>query len=288
MRYKFLVAFIVCSFFAFKIGHAIDSVSYLIHPTISFVPVFSDSGVAIKSPSSLYCRILDGTGLMNDIEQYKPTRPGSFFFMLLVILLLILSYIKIVFENELNELIQASLVGKSFNHNSLTKSGELSILSFALHVNFVLAISLYVRFFLVYYFPFESREQLSYLLFLFFLFTLFYVTKLLSLELIGIVFELKDLCNEYAYRFSIMCKTLGLALIPVLFILYASPQNKNEILFISSTVFISFMFFLFLWRGLSTGTKLLYSSAYHFFIYVCSMEISMMFLFFKLFTKTII
>jgi hypothetical protein len=55
-----------------------------------------------------------------------------------------------------------------------------------------------------------------------------------------------------------------------------------------STIFIAATFaIIFVWRGLSTGIKLMYKSVYHFFIYVCVVEISPIFLLFKLLTKTI-
>jgi hypothetical protein len=41
-------------------------------------------------------------------------------------------------------------------------------------------------------------------------------------------------------------------------------------------------------RGLSTTYKLMYSSLYHFLIYICVGEILPIFLFFKLLTKTAI
>lgn len=229
----------------------------------------------------------DSKPIMNDIEQYKSSYHNTTVFILLLVLLAALTYIKTAFSKELEETLQ-SIVNKNFSHQIFrTQSGEISFSSFVLHLNFIIAISLYVRFIFVKYYHVSSLENFSSIFFLNFLFTFFYVGKLFALKFIGNIFEMKDVCNEYAFQFSIICKTLGLTLIPVLFIFYTASEKFFDFIFFITLFVITIFFLLLLWRGLSTGFKLLYSSVYHFFIYVCCIEISMMFLCIKLFTKTI-
>ncbi len=289
---KFLPIFLLCVFLSFNEGYALDSISStnLSGRRTAFL-LTEDSGLYSRPQEPIDYQISflsPEKQIINDIEQYRLPYHNSSIFILLAILLGLITYVKIAFENELFEWIQSTISRKFPKQISGVKSGEMSVLSFALHVNFILGVSLYVRFILTHNVYNTSNVADPSLLSFFFLFTLFYLIKLVAIEFVGIIFELKELCSEYAYHLTTMSKTLGLALIPVLFILYTSPKNINGFIFISSIAIILFLLTLFLWRGLSTGTKLLYSSAYHFFIYVCSMEISMMFLFFKLFTKTII
>ena len=225
--------------------------------------------------------------MVNDIEQYKSSYRNATVFTMLLVLLAALTYIKTAFSKELEETLQ-SIINQNLSYQIFrTQSGEISFSSFVLHLNFIVAISLYVRFVFVKYYHVSSLENFSSIFFLNFLFTFFYVGKLFALKFIGNIFELKDVCNEYAFQFSIICKTLGLTLIPALFIFYTASEKFFDFIFFITLFIIATFVLLLLWRGLSTGFKLLYSNVYHFFIYVCCIEISMMFLCIKLFTKTI-
>lgn len=292
MTRKFFYALLFCLCAVALDAHASDSTSQPNFPSIVISnDSTSDSALSVaRFPFTDYKSLLL-TGEkqnVNDIEQYKYSYHNSIVFILLLLLLAVLTYVKVAFGNELSELLQA-VVNQNFAQQIFrTQSGEISFSSFILHFNFIVVMSLYVRFFLVHYFHVSSLESFSSILFLIFLFTFFYLGKLIALQFIGSIFELKEVCNEYAFHFSTLCKTVGLTLIPALFIFYSAPKIFFDFVFIITLFIIAAFVLLLLWRGLSTGYKLLYSSVYHFFIYVCSVEISMMFLLFKLFTKTII
>jgi hypothetical protein len=122
---------------------------------------------------------------------------------------------------------------------------------------------------------------------LIFLFTFFYLAKLITLKFIGVVFGLKEECDEYAFDYSTQCKIIGLTLIPALFVFHTTQEKFFNLIFIFTIFVAALMAIIFVWRGLSTGIKLMYKSVYHFLIYVCVVEISSIFLLFKLLTKTI-
>ena len=157
-----------------------------------------------------------------------------------------------------------------------------------LNLNFIIAISLYTRIIFIKYAHVSSIENLQTIFFLFFLFTFFYLGKIILTQFIGNVFEVSNASAEYIYNFTTICKSLGLMLIPALFIFYTAPENFFNFIFYTSIILSTIFVLLFIWRGLSTAYKLLYRGVYHFFIYVCVVEISVVFLFFKLLTKTII
>lgn len=228
------------------------------------------------------------TLVINDVQQFRSGKKSSYVFVLLLLLLAAATYVKVVFGKELEELLQ-SVVNRNLAQQIFrTQSGEISFADVLLHVNFVVTASLYVRFFLIEYFHATSLESLSAVFFLIFLFTFFYLAKIGSVLFIGNIFEQQNLCKEYVYHFSTICKTSGLTLLPALFVFYTAPVKYFNIIFGITILFSALLVLIFVWRALSTAFKLLYTSAYHFFIYVCVVEISSMFLFFKLLTKTII
>jgi hypothetical protein len=226
--------------------------------------------------------------VVNDIQQYNSTHRNGFVFVLLMLLLGTLTYVKTAFSKQIEEMLQ-SVVNRNMSQQIFrTQSGDITFADMLLNANFTIVISLYARFFLLKYFHVTSLDSFYSVLFLIFLFTFFYVAKIVSLQFIGKIFELQQACDEYIFNFTTTCKTLGLALLPALFVFYtASEKFFNFVFVLTILILISFVL-IFVWRALSTVYKLMYRSVYHFFIYVCVVEISSVFLFFKLLTKTII
>lgn len=222
-----------------------------------------------------------------DVQQYLRKKNNTIVFLVMLLLLLVITYVRIAFGNELTEMLM-SVVNKNAATQLLrSQSGELSVASLLLHINFVFVMSLYVRFILVHYFNISSLENFSAILFLNFLFTFFYASKIVMMKLLGNVIELTNECNEYIFNFTTTCKTLGLTLIPALFVFYTAEKIIFDFVFVISIIICSFFALMFVWRGLSTSAKLLYRSVYHFFLYVWVIEISPIFLIFKLLTKTV-
>ena len=225
--------------------------------------------------------------VVNDIEQLNEQGKNAWVFILLVVMLGALTYLKTAFGKDVDELVQ------SFGNQNMaqqifrTQSKEISFSNVVLTLNFIVVMSLYVRFILVKYFHVSSLETFSSILFIIFLFTFFYFGKIAIVKLIGVLFEAADACDEYIFNFTTVCKTLGLALLPALFIFYTAPQKFFNLVFVITVLISATMAVILMWRGLSTAYKLLYRSVYHFFIYVCVVEISSIFLLFKLLTKTI-
>jgi hypothetical protein len=255
--------------------------------TTSAVVDVNPLGKFLNGDSSRSLILTGDKPIVNDIEQSNNYDGNTIVFILLVILLAALTYLKTAFGKDLDDLVQSVVSQNLAQQIFRTQSKEISFSSAVLNLNFIVVMSLYVRFVLVKYFHASSLQSVSSILFMNFLFTFFYLGKIAVLKVIGVLFEVSDACEEYIFNFTIVCKTLGLALLPALFIFYTAPQKFFNFIFIVSVFVFVFMVLTFIWRGLSTVYKLLYRSVYHFFIYVCVVEISSIFLLFKLLTKTI-
>ena len=226
--------------------------------------------------------------IVNDIEQLHSSNRNVWVFVLLISMLAALTYLKTAFGKDVDELVQSISNQNLAQQVFRTQSNEISFSTVVLNLNFIVVMSLYVRFILVQYFHVSTLESFSSILFMNFLFTFFYLGKVAIVKLIGVLFEVNDACEEYIFNFTIVCKTIGLTLLPALFIFYTAPQKFFNLVFIITILIFGSMIIIFVWRGLSTAYKLLYRSVYHFFIYVCVVEISTIFLLFKLLTKTAI
>lgn len=222
-----------------------------------------------------------------DIQQIHPSKKKTILFIVPMGILLMLTYARTSFSKDIEELLRSIINQNIAQQIFRTQSHRISLSSLLLNVNFIVSISLYAQFILDRYFQIQSGENFIVILMLIFLFTFFYLMKILALKIIGITFEVNEECDEYIYNFTMVCKTIGLALTPGVFIFDTVSEKIFNPVFIINGFILIVLSFIFIWRGLSTGYKLLYRSVYHFFVYVCVVEISPIFLLFKLLTKTI-
>lgn len=223
-----------------------------------------------------------------DVQHLRTGSKSTSVFIVLLILIVLVTYLRVAFAKDLEELISSFRNSNLAHQVFRTKTGGLSFTELILDVNFVIAISMYTRFVIMHFFRFTTLETTSSTLFVIFLFTFFYFGKIAILKIISYAFEVKDTIEEYIFNYTLMAKILGLALIPVLLVFALSQQKFFNFVFVISVVLIVACVLMGIARGLSTSYKLMYRSVLHFFIYVCIVEISPVFLIFKLLTKTII
>lgn len=245
--------------------------------------------------NTTYARIRDAQSLlMNgnktvvaDVQQYHETPHNGFIFALLALMIAGVAYLKAAFGNDLEDLVQSVRSRNMAQQVYRSRTKDISFSSVVLNVNFIVAISLFVHFIIMRYLHATAHDSITSILLIIFLFTFFYVGKIAVMKLAGAMFDAREECDEYIFNFTNACKIAGLALLPALFIFYTAEQKFYNAIIALVVLIGGYLLVNFVVRGLSTGYKLLYRSVYHFFIYVCVVEISPIFLLFKLLTKTI-
>jgi len=222
-----------------------------------------------------------------DIQQMHNNHDSGVVFFFLLFLLFIIAYLKTAFSNEVDELFQSMWNSNMANQIFRSMVDEWTISSVLLLSNFMIVAALFTRYAVISFTHTTHLDSLYSIAFLIFLFTFFYAAKVLFMNLLGWTFEMSDITSQYNFHLASTCKTLGLALLPTLFVFYASGEKYSTYIIIIALLIIAVFLLLLITRWLSTSIKLLYKSVYHFFLYVCVGEIATLFLFLKLFTKTI-
>lgn len=237
-----------------------------------------------------YSSALTGGGRATwyDIEQERRMPDNTFMFLLLVALLIVLTTLKLAFSNDFTDLFRSVASSNIASQIVRTSREDLSLSSFLMNGIFVVSMSIFTRFVLLHFYPYSALSDNFSIVKLIILFTFFFVAKFALLRYIGNLFELRASVDEYLFNLSAIVGTIGIAMIPILFMLYASSEKYFLFIFITSLVILSAGVVMIVIRGLSTSYKVMYSSVYHFLIYICVGEILPVFLFIKLLTKTAI
>jgi hypothetical protein len=268
---------------------AADSLSALHDDSAIHKP--ADTTVMKKSvEDSFYTSRLTATDkpMWFDIEQHRERRNDAWIFIILVQLLIILTVLKLAFSNDFENLFRSFMSSNIASQIGRTAKDDITLSSVLMSVIFITTMSVFSRFVLLHFYPHSVLQNNFSIVTLIFLFTFFTVGKYALLKYIGNVFDIAAAVDEYLFNLSAVTRTIGISMIPTLFVLYASSEKYFAFIFVTSIIILCVGIVMIVYRGLSTSYKLMYSSVYHFLIYICVGEILPVFLFFKLLTKTAI
>jgi len=223
-----------------------------------------------------------------DIEQQRNSKNDAWIFFILLQLLIVLTILKLAFHNDFENLFRIFANSNIASQIGRTAKDDITLSSVLMSTIFITTMSLFTRFVMLHFYPHSALQNNFSIVILIFLFTFFSLIKYVSLKYIGNIFEITSTVDEYIFNLSAITRTIGISMIPILFMLYASSEKYFNFILIISLIILSIGVVMVVIRGLSTSYKLMYSSMYHFLIYICVGEILPVFLFIKLLTKTVI
>jgi hypothetical protein len=274
-----------------------NALSGVVHADTS--SIYSDSAQSMiidtamiyrSAHSAFYNSSFSNTGKPKwyDIEQQRNHKNDAWIFFILLLLLIILTGLKLAFHNDFENLFSVFANSNIASQIGRTTKDDITLSSVLMSTIFITTISMLTRFALLHFYPHSVLQNNFSIGILIILFTFFSIVKYALLKYIGNIFEIMPVVDEYLLNLSAITRTIGISMIPILFMLYASSEKYFIPILIISLIILCAGVVMIVIRGLSTSYKLMYSSMYHFLIYICVGEILMVFLFIKLLTKTVI
>jgi hypothetical protein len=107
-----------------------------------------------------------------------------------------------------------------------------------------------------------------------------YLVKYLSLQCMGWLFGAKEVANTYIFTVFYFNKIVGILLLPVVVFLLLNTALTNTLIIISLFLFVVLLAYRYLKSYLSLQ-KLTQVSQFHFFLYLCTVEIMPLLLIYK-------
>jgi hypothetical protein len=113
-------------------------------------------------------------------------------------------------------------------------------------------------------------------------FTCLYLGKYICLELVGYIFNARDLIGTYVFVVFMINKVLGILLLPFIAILaFAKPAYYS--IAIGGAAILTILLFLYRYLfSLTSVRNKLHISSFHFFLYLCAFEILPILILYKL------
>ncbi len=213
--------------------------------------------------------------------DYKINASKDFLFYLILGVVSLLAFIKLVFPKFFRNLFmlffQTSLRQKQTREQLLQDSWA----SLLINLLFFLSAGLFLTL-LTNYNDWSSLPFWKLYGYITAFIVLIYVGKFLFISFAGWVFNNKEAAQSYVFLVSMVNRIMGILLIPfIIFLAFGNPQILNIVI----TVSIGLVVILFLYRYLVSFGSLrndLKINPFHFFIYLCAVEILPMLLIYKL------
>ncbi len=230
-----------------------EFIEYLLPPMIKVRP---------ESPEVVY----------RDIQPLRTAKSPAWHFYIILLATLLLTYIRINFFKEFNDLIQG-LFNMTFAQQ-IQREQELSLPLSALLLNILFALSLSFYLYLIgSYFPLRFS---GFTLFMFILasVSLLSVLRYFFLKVAASVFPFRQELNFYNFNIFLVNKIMGIVLIPFLIILSFAPAGMMKLGIYASLIVVFILLSFSYVKGFLIGKDYLVYNKFHFFVYLCTSEIA--------------
>lgn len=209
-----------------------------------------------------------------EIYPVKANHKPAFLFIIIVFQIGLLAYLRKSFPKSFEEmtrsLMNLTLAQQLYREQELT----MPVSAIFYNINFVLSGGIFL-FLLNGHYNWTDNES-SFVTMLFFLWAVIvlYSLKYGSMKFAAIIFPFGNEVNHYNFNFFLAQKIIGILLIPInLFIAY-SPESLQAVLIIIALILLALFIIGIGLKGLEISRNLLQHDAFHYFIYICALEIA--------------
>lgn len=189
--------------------------------------------------------------------------------------LMIIGFVRVTFTRYLRTLLQSALTLKLARQLYEEQELTMPFSAFALNINFLLTISLLSYLLLKDYtsfsLPFSPFVNYAVILGIV---TALYLLRYLSLKVFYFLFPHVEEVNFYNFHFFLLNKIAGLAVVPFLFLFSFSGEFAIEIAKYSLFIIGIVLGLTHYIRGFQISAAYWRNDVFHFFLYICTLEIA--------------
>lgn len=215
------------------------------------------------------------------MPERKPNSKDMIFYILLG-LVMMLAIIRIIFTKYIRNLFTLFFQTSFRQNQTRDQMVQDSIASLLTNLTFVLSGGIYISL-MTNYFDANTLSFSTMVIYGSIAITVIYLFKYLFLYLLGWIFNVKAMIQSYNFVVFLLCKIIGVTLIPFLWLIAFSTDGLKQV---AVTISICLLILLFIYRyivGISIARKGIQVNALHFFLYLCCVEVLPLMLLFKVF-----
>lgn len=218
--------------------------------------------------------------------KIRIVKKDDLLFYCLIFILLFLSISKAAFPRYFNNIFSLSFQATFRQMQTREQIAQSELPGFMLNLLFILSGGLFIAL-LAEYYKWSNLPLWHLFIYSSVILSLIYLTKFTFIQFAGWVFNAKTQAGEYSFVVFLVNKLIGILLVPFMFLIAYTDETLQKI---SVTLSVFSIVFLFLMRYIISMSRLrknLHITAFHFFIYLCAVEIMPMLIVYKILFKQI-
>lgn len=201
------------------------------------------------------------------VLQQKRTLIFATFLILLIMLTLVITINRSVIDHILRAFLNDNFLNLLYRE----QRGKINIQYLFLYFFFIANLGFFIFLSMDYWF--DVRPETS-LLICILLVGCIYLVRYITLNLLSKIFPVAKEANQFNFTIVIFNILLGLILLPINLFLAFAPSKLSLISYYIGIVLLLLFYLFRQMRGLFISVRFLNSSKYHFFAYLCTVEIA--------------
>ena len=216
--------------------------------------------------------------MLTNFKEYKAT---DYLFYLLLSIVFFLSIVQIFFKKYINSILDIFFQPGFRQRQTKEQISQERVGGLLLNILFIVStsafISLMVKNNINYQFSFWQIFGISIISLL-----VIYLVKFIFTMFMGWVFDKQEIASSYNFLIFVINKFIGIILIPILFFIAYANTDLKQLSISTALIILGFLFVYRFFKAFQTLSGRLKISAYHFFIYFCSVEILPLIILYKI------
>lgn len=208
---------------------------------------------------------------------------------LIVLSVMIIGYLFSAFHTRFHSVVKAFFTMRFSNELAREEYSLTHPVSVFLSINFLLTCPLFILQLISSNINFSFGSEINFLSFLLIILCVFtvYFVKILSLKILGFIFNKPLVAGEYAFTIFLVNQILGIGLIPIIiFIAYGKQSFENGFIYMGIALML-IAFILRVGRGVLSALTSGEVTPFYLFLYLCTLEILPLLLGVKLMEKLV-
>lgn len=227
--------------------------------------------------------------LLQDIIPSNYRFQPSWVMVLIVLSVMIVGYLFSAFNSRFTSAAKAFFSMRFANQLAREEYSLTHPVSIFLSINFLFTISLFVLQLISSGKIISANVEFNFLSFLVVILAVLvvYLIKILSLKILGFIFDKPLVIGEYAFTIFLVNQIIGIAFIPVIiFIAYGQPSLADAFIY-AGIALMAIAFLVRVGKGVISALSSGEVTLFYLFLYLCTLEILPLLLGFKLIEKLI-
>ena len=192
---------------------------------------------------------------------------------ILLLSLIIIGFVRVMFQRYVRTLFKAlfnlKLASQLYEEQEMT----MPFSAFALNINFLITVSLFIFLLLQQFSLTPVPNAIKGFGIVLGIVSGLYLLRYLSLKVLYALFPHLEEVNFYNFHFFLLNKVAGIAVLPFLFLMSFSGDLPEMISLYTVSGILALLLLLNYARGILISKKYLQNDVFHFFLYICTLEI---------------